>query len=131
METLSKQATLTFNKLVELTKANNGYVKVDNTGNSFMPVSVEILSDIGNRVNVSIAHYYEQNGDLMADPEMCFYIVNGSVFPYYFKQDNVGMEEDSIIFEDGEIKGYKEKMQRDHATFANMWLNNIKEQQEL
>ena len=38
-----------------------------------MPVSVEV---VGTRPQgaliVSIAHYYEQNGDLMADPEATF-----------------------------------------------------------
>ena len=46
----------------------DGYVKIDNARGIFMPVIVEQVG----RNQISIAHYYEQNGDLMADPEIVF-----------------------------------------------------------
>jgi len=110
-----------------------GYIKIDNTGGSFMPVSVEQIFENDNYRIFSVAHYYEQNGDLMADPEMCFINLKavGSYLPSYFKQDSIGMEQDSIIIENGVIKGYSPKMQADHVAFANMWFSNIKNQQNL
>ena len=134
MKILNKTATATFNKLVELAKANNGYIKIENT-KGYMPVSVEIIEDSENLVKVSVAHYYEQNGDLMADPEMCFAVRNDKlgcmVIPYYYKQDGLGIERESVIFEGSEFKGIRMKMQADHAYFANIWMKNIKAQQKI
>lgn len=131
MKALNKTATATLNKMLSLLE--NGYVKIDNTNASFMPVSVEIIFESEKYKQISIAHYYEQEGDLMADPEMVFIYSKAldEFYASYFKQDNLGIEEDSIIMEHGEIKGYRAKMQADHATFANMWLKNIKHQQNL
>jgi len=135
MKILNKQSTVTFNKLVELAKANQGHIKVDNAKGDFMPVSVEIIEETESLVKVSVAHYYEQNGDLMADPEMCFAVKNDKlgcmVIPYYFKQDNLGIERESVIFEGSEFKGIRLKMQADHTVFANMWMKNIKCQQKI
>lgn len=135
MKTLNQTTTATFNKLVELAKANEGHIKIDNAKGDFMPVSVEILESNEKQSLVSIAHYYEQCGDLMADPEMCFLLKNDSlgcmVVPYYFKQDNLGIERESVKIENGEFKGYYPKMQADQTVFANMWLKNIKLQQNI
>ena len=98
-----------------------------------MPVSVEQIFENDNYRIFILAHYYEQCGDLMADPEMCFINLKavGSFLPSYFKQDNIGMEQESILMEDGVIKGYRAKLQSDQTSFANMWLRNIKNQQNL
>jgi len=109
--------------------------KIDNTKGLFMPVVVEHLGDIhikgfGQASQYSIAHYFEQNGDLMADPEMCFLAQNGIFYPYYFKQDGgIPVEQISMMFENG-IHG-NWKLQKDHTEFMQFWLNNIKEQQKL
>ena len=132
MKTLNSTSTATLNKMVSMLE--DGYIKINNTGSSFMPVSVEAIFDNEKYMVVSVAHYYEQNGDLMADPEMLF-IYNKAMkvfFPSYFKQDGfMGSEQESVIMENGEIKGYKAKMQADHSSFANQWLRNIKSQQNL
>jgi hypothetical protein len=131
MKTLNKKSSQTMNKMVSMLE--DGYIKIDNTGASFMPVSVEVIFENEKFKQISIAHYYEQNGDLMADPEMIIIYSKALdvFFASYFKQDNLGIEEDSIIMEQGEIKGYRAKMQADHAAFANLWLRNIKHQQNL
>lgn len=131
MKALNKTATATLKKIVSLLE--NGYVKIDNTGNSFMPVSIEVIYENEKYLQISIAHYYSQADDLVADPEMIFIYSKALdvFFPSYFKQDNLGIEEDSIIMEQREIKGYRSKLQNDHATFANLWLRNIKHQQNL
>jgi hypothetical protein len=131
MKALNVKATSTMDKMVSMLV--EGYIKIDNTGGSFMPVSVEQIFENEKFKIFSVAHYYEQNGDLMSDPEMCFIHIKavGSYLPSYFKQDNIGVEQESIIMENGEIKGYSPKMQADHVAFANMWLRNIKNQQNL
>lgn len=132
MKTLNANSTATLNKMVSMME--DGYIKIDNTNSSFMPVSVEVVFENDKYMIVSVAHYYDQNGDSMADPEMCFIQLKGMglFMPSYFKQDGfLGREQESVLFEDGIIKGIRTKMQADHTAFANMWLRNIKNQQNL
>lgn len=135
MKILNKTATSTFNRLVEMAKANEGHIKIDNAKGDFMPVCVEIIEETNSLVKVSVAHYYEQNGDLMADPEMCFAVRNDSlgtiVIPYYYKQDGLGIERESIVFDGDKFKGFYQRIQADQASFANMWMKNIKLQQKI
>jgi hypothetical protein len=131
MKALNAKAALTLNKLVQM--MDDGYIKLDNTEGSFMPVSVETIFENEKYTIFSLAHYFEQCGDLMADPEMLFIYSKAMnvFFPSYFKQDNIGIEQESIVVEGGEIKGYRVKMQSDQTSFANTWLKNIKYQQKL
>jgi len=132
MKTLNQTSTATLNKMVSMME--NSYTKIDNANGSFMPVSVEVVFENDKYMIVSVAHYYDQNGDLMADPEMCFIQLKGMglFMPSYFKQDGfLGREQESVLFEDGIIKGIRTKMQAEHTEFANMWLRNIKNQQKL
>ena len=131
MKQLNIESTKILNKMVKM--AENGYVKIDNSDGTFMPVILEVIFEDERLRIISLAHYYLQEGDLMADPEMCL-IYNkeqGVYWPSYFKQDSIGIEEESIIFEHGEIKSVDTNMQKEHTTFANMWLKNIKYQQNL
>jgi len=131
MKKLNVTATATLNKMISLMV--DGYIKIDRAGRSFMPVSAEIIFENYKYRIASVAHYYEQNGDLMADPEMCFIYIkaDGAFLPSYFKQDNIGIEQESILIEDGKIKGYRLKLQSDHTFFANKWIHNIKQEQNL
>jgi len=107
-----------------------------------MAVHVENIGHIkstGNGNLYSITHYYKQNGDMIRDPEMIFWggkMANkkaeliDTYYPIYFRQDPM-VEEESVVFEEGECKGYRRAMQADHARFANTWMKNIKEQQNL
>lgn len=133
MKTLNKTATATFNKCVKLAEQQNGYCIIDNTNNSFMPVVVEIIERDSEEkaTKVSIAHYYEQNGDLMADPEMCFAIINGFIVPYFYKTDCNGVWQESVIYDGVSAKKLYPYMQADHSNFANMWFMNIKRQQRI
>lgn len=131
MKKLNLASTALLNKMVSLMK--DGYIKIDNTNGSFMPVSVEQIFESDKYKIFSVAHYFEQNGDLMADPEMCFIQIktSGDYFPSYYKQDSIGMEQESIIMAGGVIKGVRIIQQLEHSVFANMWLKNIKDQQNL
>ena len=45
---------------------------------------------------LSVAHYGEQNGDLMRDPKMCFEIGSNdepNLDPFYFRNDYMGVEQ--------------------------------------
>lgn len=126
MKSLSKSAIETFNKLAAMAENDEGSFKLNNSS-CYMPLSIEKVEDN----IISLAHYGEQNGDLIADPEMTFLIKDGSVFPMTFRNDYVGVNWEHIwIEEDGTIKFEKNGL--DGAIeFSEIWLNNIKEQQNL
>ena len=115
------------------------HLKIDNTDGAFMPVVVEkdIFLDGKYAGQVfSVAHYYEQNGDLMSDPFMRFLKADadGNYYPICFEQHGpLARYDDVFVYNDetGEILGYRPRMQRDLTVFANMWMRNIKWQQGL
>lgn len=86
----------------------------------------------------SLAHYYEQNGDLMHDPEMVFIVVDNrkdekdydsiGIYPQLFQQDTLGVYEKSVCIENNSVTTYKPAWQEAHATFKNQWLRNIQQQ---
>jgi hypothetical protein len=132
MYCLNKNARAIFMALVsKLEEEKKAHVKIDNTNGAFMPVSFERLDtfDFCNRktTSYSIAHYYKQNGDLVPDPDMVFFFVHDTnqIFPAYF-QDYRSFKE--CLYFDGVWK-FNPIEQKDQAKFANIWLNNIKEQQ--
>jgi len=133
MKPLNKTATKIFNSITEDMEGNRrNYKKIDNTNDTFMPLVVEKVGtyDIGNMY--SFAHYFKQNGDMCQDPEMCFIVhkSSGKVFPCMFQQAIPPVYEESLFMDDGKWK-FKPAMQKDHVSFANMWLKNIKDQQSL
>jgi hypothetical protein len=127
LKTLTNKATEVFNKLI-----NANTTKIQNN-NTFMAVHIEEIATCSHGKIWSLAHYYEQNGDLMADPEMTFLVKNNhlEIYPLSYTLHSLGIYNDAVIFDNGEPKQYYRKMQADLAVFANMWLKNIKDQQEL
>lgn len=124
MKAINKKAQKVLETLIS--KMEGGYVKVDNSQGSFMSVVVE---DIGGGL-ISVAHYKEINGDLIPDPEMIFWKgADERWYPTYLK-DYFG-EHPSLFFEDGKPSRIWTHLQHDQATFAGMWLQNIKQQQRL
>ena len=97
----------------------------------YMAVVVEYIDNCNLGPMFSVAHYYEQNGDLMRDPEMCFIKgEDGEYYPYYYRLDRLGIEQDSLWYGEEGLKGWDSAMQKDHAMFANTWMRNIKQQQK-
>lgn len=137
MKSLNTKATLIIQKLYEAMHSEpymieEGYAKINNNTN-FMPVVIEKVGhQKGYGEIISIAQYGEQNGDLMADPEMTFTIVGGEYYPISFRNDYVGLYQEVFDFsEDGNPETIKPKLQSDLTIFANQWMKNIQEQQNL
>ena len=139
MRYLNKSATKTMNKLVSLLE--DGHCKIDNTKGAFMPVHVEEINYIKGFAGhkkvsgpvYSVAHYYEQNGDLCCDPDMTLFKFNGYYVPMTFEMQGSALARyDKAIFqeESGEWKICR-ILQTDITTFCNTWMRNIKEQQKL
>jgi len=107
-----------------------------------MPVTIEFIQSNQDGDLFSVCHYYEQNGDLMRDPEVVFLrreVYQDELkknvtffFPTIFQQDNLGIYQQLVRFdENGKINGLAVRPQNDCAKFCNQWMRNIKQQQGL
>ena len=112
---------------------------IDNCNGVYMAVHVDIIGrpDFGPSCPireeakiVSIAHYYEQNGDLCCDPDMTFLVGADAAYAMSFQQANPPVYEEAVRFEDNKLL-YNERHQRKLTVFANEWLGNIRDQQNL
>lgn len=70
MSALHEQIYNEISKLVDVKelKKQNFYKKFKSEG--FMDLNIETLRAEKDSIVIAISHYYEQNGDLMADPDM-------------------------------------------------------------
>jgi len=129
MKCLSQKAKTIFLKLMKIMMDNGGYAKIKNS-EVYMAVVVESIGSTPLGLEVSVAHYYKQNGDLMADPEMVFLVsdVNGDIYPFSYLQHGLGLNQVAVRLEGSKIF-IKQKLQRDITRFANQWMKNIQQQQ--
>lgn len=127
MQQLTNKATQIFNILI-----NKNTTKIQNN-DVFMAVHIEEIATCKHGKIWSLAHYYEQNGDLMSDPEMTFLVNENQlvIYPLSYTQHSLGIYNEAVMFENGQPTKFIRKLQKDLAVFANQWLNNIKLQQEL
>ena len=77
---------------------------------------------------ISVAHYGEQNGDLMRDPEMIFEAEESgdttNLIPFCCRNDYAGIEQYSAFVEEGRTL-LNVKLKREHIVFAGMWDANL------
>lgn len=131
MKHLSEKSFVILRSIVE--RINNGYLKLDSKS-GYIPLVAENIGDYTFEKilyqKISLAHYGESNGDLMADPEMIFLFSNESrlAIPFYYKNDWIGIEQYSLVLEENK---YLPKLQANQTEFAEMWMKNIAEQQKL
>ena len=96
----------------------------------FMPLVIEHVG-AGPRglPLVSVAHYYEQQGDLMADPDMTFEVADGGAWhPVEFQQASPPVYQRAVwIGDDGKVL-IKPKLVADLKRFAKVWDRNLREQ---
>jgi hypothetical protein len=83
-------------------------------------------------VTVSVAHYDEQNSDLMRDPEMLFEVADNDgvteLRPFYFRNDYVGVEQWSqYCDESGDLVCLPQRT-REMEAFAKIWDRNLSSQ---
>lgn len=77
---------------------------------------------------VSVAHYGEQNGDLMRDPEIVFEVVAGAWLPISIQQDYIGSYREAVyVGDDGRLYVRPAEV-LDIQTFARVWDRNLKAQ---
>jgi len=103
-------------------KHNTGFnLKLKSSG--YMDLSVEILEKTSDYIRISLTHYGEQNGDLMADPDMeiKIYKENQTAEALSFQNDYMGVYQ--IVYpEAGKVYP---KLKKELNIFLNQWLTNL------
>lgn len=101
------------------------------TAPGYMDLVMEKLeySDYRGRPVYYMAHYGEQNGDQMADPELRFSVDKdaGIIEPLEFRNDYLGLNQEVYIERDCKTL-YSHRLRTDLDVFLWHWLQNIKEQ---
>ncbi len=108
----------------------NLYLKVENP--PYMELVIEATDEFGpcGLPSLSVAHYGEQNSDLMRDPEMCFelgFVGGAHLNPFYWRNDYVGVEQWSRFIQDGNYC-FHTQLHAQHERFAKAWDNNLRQQ---
>jgi hypothetical protein len=108
------------------------YLKIDNP--PYMALVIEATPEPGpvNAPALSVAHYGEQNGDLMRDPEMCFELTNPlgmgwMMTPFYWRNDYAGVEQYSRSCDANNYIFYSDLF-HEHEQFARLWDKNLRAQ---
>ena len=95
--------------------------KTFEAGAGFMPLTIEQIGDNF----IAISHYYEQNGDAMADPDMEFAYDNDrkTLQARTYQQDAL-QRYDEVYGDDG----YDEQLEEELNLFAHEWFQTIEKQ---
>jgi hypothetical protein len=149
MHKLSKDATRIFLGILNRIPAGESHTKIQiHQGDRpiFMPLIVEYLYDLkvsGQKAKVySLMHTYEQQGDIMRDPDVEFAVVDArtaeypviemiAIYPLMIQQSAPAYCHELVVMKDGAITGFKNKLQRDVVRLSNQWMQNIKQQQQI
>jgi len=108
----------------------NLYLKIENP--PCMELVIEATDESGpcGLPSLSVAHYGEQNGDLMRDPEMCFelgFARGAHLNPFYWRNDYVGVEQWSRFIQEDNYC-FHTQLHAQHERFAKTWDNNLRQQ---
>lgn len=103
------------------------YLKIEN-----LPYMALVVEAIGTGPMglpaISVAHYGEQNGDPMRDPEMCFelgFAGGAHLDPWYWRNDYMAVEQWSRnIVRDHYV--HLIQLHEQHVRFARTWDNNLR-----
>ena len=132
---ISLKAYEIFKYLTDVARRSEGGAVEFTRSSEFMPLHVEVFLKIPETEElVSMAHYGEQNGDAMRDPEMTFYHdrAEGKAYAMTFRDDYARTWEVSIKEDDnGRPWKVAPSRQRQHTAFAEVWIKNIKRQQRI
>jgi len=115
---------------IEALKADNSfYIRLESAG--FMRLVIEYVGEgpINGDPLISVAHYYEQNGDAMRDPEIVFEVGDDlrSWTPTEYQQDNLGIYQKAVFKDESGVK-INPKLVGSITSFARTWDKNIREQ---
>lgn len=104
--------------------------KIDNSRGAYMAICVERVEETSYGPVFSVAHYFEQNWDLVPDPDVTLLrAVDGDFYPLSY-QDGRVYRLSADIRSDGGVRIDRDR-QADLAHFMGDWMRNAKVQQGL
>jgi hypothetical protein len=126
------------NTVLQIIRESGGFhpgksISIENE--PWMRLVIEVLPELGpdGHKVVSVAHYGEQNSDLMRDPGLRFQVVEKNagvteLSPIYFRNDYVGVEQWSRYRnESGDLVSLSQRT-RELEEFAKIWDRNLSSQ---
>lgn len=144
---MNKNITVQLRTLQSIIESNGGlevtaqsYVRIEN--HPYMRLVIEVVAGpfAFGEYEVSVAHYGEQNGDPMRDPEMTFLVKPDGMpwewLPLTFRNDYAGHQTMAATYEVGAadglsnvaaVKGFRRRI-LELGDFARMWDKNLREQ---
>ena len=116
----------TIEKIIAMFGGIDG-LSISITNEPYMRLVIEHIGDGPHGLPaISVAHYYELNGDLCQDPEMCFEVEStpdGLVMnPYMFKMAN------PPVYQEVSNDAQGVALARELRDFAAMWDKNLRDQ---
>ena len=143
MKQLNKQATEVFGRLLTGLSDVGDHAKIGKDESAYMAVCVDLL-DVPvvldwppkSSAVIALAHYFKQNGDMCCDPDMTFLVGQPTenspitVFPMTFQQALPLRFDVGIEISGGKLL-LRRNVQADITRFANSWMSNIAQQQNL
>jgi len=101
--------------------------KFNNAPDTFMPLSVERLGEN----HYSVGHYFEQNGDLVPDPDLEFVRDSSGRWSVVAATMATGHYTRVAEFDDNGVTGFRPRALASVRPLANLLLDNAKRQQGL
>ena len=110
-------------KIIPDIATRNDAGKSQLSSGAMMDLNLDLLSREGNIVRIALSHYYKQNGDMVADPDMEI-IINTQLMTA-----NAMTYQDSMIFQSAEQDGcVNQKLVNSLNEFLDQWLQNCIDQ---
>jgi Domain of unknown function (DUF6908) len=117
---------------LEWLRQPGNYIRLENP--PYMRLVIEYIGE-GPRglPAIAVAHYYEQNGDAMRDPEIVFEVnpdawKTGDWCPVSYRQDNLDIYQEAVFLVDEGKPMIRPTLLRDLKSFARQWDRNIEQQ---
>jgi hypothetical protein len=104
-------------------------IKIESDG--FMPLVIERIGRGPRGLPlISVAHYYEQNGDSMRDPEMTFESgADGNLYPVSFQQDGgFPLYQEAVFKNEAGQTLIRPRLIQQLTSFARTWSGNLRTQ---
>jgi hypothetical protein len=76
-------------------------------------------------MHLSVAHYGEQNGDLMADPEMEFFVGGGQIAPISYRNDYLGLFQKARFVDERSREMIRPGLAHQLFLFSGQWAQRI------
>lgn len=119
-EQLFKKITALLPNLAQIEPGEGVSLKAE----GFMDLHVNVLWKEKDNITISMSHYYEQNGDLVPDPDMEIAVYPSRKMAEALRyQDSFAYRE--VYPEEGKVYP---KAKKELNQFLNRWLNNLKMQ---